>query len=62
MTKLSYTTEEASEATGIPKRKLVTMCKAKELPAVKIGKHWIIPCGALLALLNIDEPKQVANG
>ena len=40
--KVFLTVEETAEYLGIPKRKVYNMCIDKEIPAVKLGKYWMV--------------------
>lgn len=58
--RLSYTTDELHDATGIKKRTIELYCKSGKIKAKKIGRNWIIPLVSVRELLDIGE--QVTNG
>lgn len=52
--RLSYTVEEAGEATGANLKEIRRACRDGELHAVKRGKRWLIPVSALAAWVGED--------
>lgn len=61
MEKLTITVQEAHEASGIDKQKLLRMCRAGDIPARKVGKRWFIPARAFGEWLLGDYEKTEAE-
>ena len=52
--RLTYTVEEAGRLCGIGRAAAYAACRSGDLPAVRLGRRWVIPRARLLALLSDD--------
>jgi excisionase family DNA binding protein len=53
---LTYTVEEAGRLCGVSRQLAYAAVRAGEIPAVRIGRRWVVPCVRLHAMLGDESP------
>ena len=56
MKKRTYTVEEAAKILGIGRSAAYQAVGTGEIPAIRIGKRWLVPVQALEQLLSTAKP------
>lgn len=56
--RLTYSVATAAEVLGISRALAYELVRSGDIPSLKLGRRVVVPCAALIEMLNVEPPSR----